>query len=295
MSRADRREQEREYIKFNKKFNKLNGPQKELANKIGREMANIYIKKLLDGLDRSVSAAAILLGADIKKAYEVSFLVGKLLGEDTRKVQEFEEQFIKEEDCKMAMKKIDKEVKSEIEKLISEGVSKKGAIEKLVFKFPRLSKSMLTNAYQSVKEEIQEQNKEEEDPEVEAAVKYIFQEEKEVKKEDKEVETKEVESIPANNTPITESVTTEIEHIAEDSKMIEEAGETVEMMVDTSEGLEVLEEIKIFKVKGNNGEYEADSRKGVILSREDRSIYFENEEQLDEWVNEFKRVFGMIK
>lgn len=285
MSRADRRWQEREYARFNKKFNKLNGPQKELANKVGREVADMYIKKLLDGLDRSVSAAAILSGADMKKANEVTFLVGKLLGEDTYKVQEFENQFIKEEDCQMAIKKIDEEVKREVEKLINEGVNKKEAIEKLVFKFPKLSKSMLTNAYQRVKEEIQTDNKntQDEDSEVTAALEYIF-EEKEVKKEveKSEVNDKDVQALEES-----------AEKIIEEAKKMQ--CKDVANNAPTESKLQVLEEVKIVKVKGENGIYEAETGKGVILSSENASICFQNEEQLNEWVSEFKEVFNMVK
>lgn len=298
MSRSDRREQEREYAKFNKKFNKLSQSQKEVANKIGREMANMYIKKLLDGLDRSISAAAILLGMDMKKADECSFLSGKLLAEDTYKIQEFENQFKKEEDCQMAIKKINEDVKSEVEKLINEGVNKKEAIEKLVFKFPKLSKAMITNAYQKVKEEIEEKSKDKkEDQEVEKAAEEILgiidgEITKEVTKETLEkwdkkynpngklaAEVKEIEKSEENKEEVNEM----------------EAKEVVANNATTENKLQVIEEVKIIKVKGENGEYEADSRKGVMLKNEGITMFFESIEQLDNFTSEFKKVFKMVK
>lgn len=295
MNRQAKRQKQREMSKIENVISKLTPEQIKIIDHLStvkaKQKSDMELAEIAMTIDRNLSAALITLGLDLKQVDKIESLISELTEEDSLKYKEMSKKY-SEEEFRIIMKKIDGEIRKEIEKLLEKKLSKKQAIEELQFKFSTLSKSMITNAYQKVKEELEENKKEEaDDLEVEAALKYIFEEEKEVKKEDKTVEIKEVESNVSNN------AITENNHIAEDGKMVKEetkvkAGEVV---VDTSEGLQVLEEIKIFKVKGNNGEYEADSRKGVILSREDRSIYFENEEQLDEWVNEFKRVFGMIK
>lgn len=48
--------------------------------------------------------------------------------------------------------KIEKEVNEYIEGLLEQGLSKKQTMDDLIFKFPKLSKSMLLNAYAKVKE-----------------------------------------------------------------------------------------------------------------------------------------------
>ncbi|EGO87969.1 hypothetical protein CBCST_08454 [Clostridium botulinum C str. Stockholm] len=83
----------------------------------------------------------------------------------------------------------------------------------------------------------------------------------------------------------------ETEYIVESEEKLEENKK------EEVKGLKVLEEkvVKTIKVEGENGVYEAETGKGVILSRENASIRFENEEQLDSWVKEFKQVFKMVK
>jgi len=61
-------------------------------------------------------------------------------------------------------------------------------------------------------------------------------------------------------------------------------------------GLKVIEEkvMRKVKVQGENGIYEAETSKGVMLTRNGMSIGFQTEEELNEWVIEFKNVFKMI-
>lgn len=159
----------------------------------------------------------------------------------------------------MSIKNINGEFRKEVIKLIENNVDKKKAIGDLQFKYPTLSKNIINNTYQKIKEEL-DRDKEKVDTQIEAAFEYIFGEGEAMEKEDKKVDVEEV-----NKAKI--------------------------------KGLKVLEEkvIKAIRVEGANGYYEAQTDRGVVLNNDDRNIRFENEQQLEEWVNEFKLVFNMIK
>lgn len=181
MNRADKRRNEREIKKLNKVLNKFTPQQlnvvEALSNEKGKIISDTYIAKYAANLDRNISAALIEHGFDLETAFKIENTLAELMIEDTKKVMEIESQYEIEEECEMAVKKMNEEVKLEAKKLIEKGVTKKEAIETLRFKFPKLSKSMVTNEYQKLKEEIQQEN-----PEVKEAVEYIFSDGK--KKED---------------------------------------------------------------------------------------------------------------
>lgn len=72
------------------------------------------------------------------------------------------------------------------------------------------------------------------------------------------------------------------DHIAEVSQKVDE--------------LEVLEEevIKSIKVKGRNGVYQAKTGLGVALENGEYKLAFSNVEEVEEFCNEFKKVFERI-
>ena len=72
------------------------------------------------------------------------------------------------------------------------------------------------------------------------------------------------------------------DHIAEVSKKVED--------------LEVLEEvvIKEVKLKGRNGVYQAKTGLGVALENGEYKLAFSNVEEVEEFCNEFKKVFERI-
>ena len=63
------------------------------------------------------------------------------------------------------------------------------------------------------------------------------------------------------------------------------------------EGLKVLEEkvIKTVKVEGKNGIYTGTTGEGIVLTKDNATISFENIEQLENFTEEYKQVFEMVK
>ncbi len=109
-------------------------------------MTKKYIDNFSEVADRAISAVLIDEGYTTDEVYKLELKITELMEEDNRKIIELERENVD-------MAKIDKEVKEYIEELLKKGVSKKQAIDDLVFKFPKLSKSMLLNVYTKVKKE----------------------------------------------------------------------------------------------------------------------------------------------
>ena len=59
--------------------------------------------------------------------------------------------------------------------------------------------------------------------------------------------------------------------------------------------LKVVEDVRKITVEGMNGTYEAETNMGVVLKKETAKISFANEEELEEFTEEFKQVFAMIR
>lgn len=263
MSRTEIRAYEREEDKFQKKFEKLNPTLKGLVVRLGQYMSNKYIARYMADLDRNIDAAVILSGGNTKQAFEMSYLVGQLMAEDSHKTSEFESEFNSEEECQMAVDKIVEEIKVEVKKLIEAGVTKKKAIEELTFKFPKLSKSMVTNVYQRTKEEL------EEDPRITEGLKYIFEGEDEMKDDKKVLE-------------VGEKLEKKAEEVKVETPVVEKVNEESKLKVLT------------MTLKGENGTYRA-CKNGVELTEMGSIISFESIGQVDEFANEVKQVFEMMK
>ncbi|KEH91662.1 hypothetical protein Z962_p0038 (plasmid) [Clostridium botulinum C/D str. BKT12695] len=299
MNRAERRRKDRNFKKNLEAINKLTPQQTKLidiaATQRAQAISNNKIQDFKQLIDRNMTAAFIELDWDNDKILKFQDRIEELFLEDVEKSNNLEKE-------KIDMKKVEETVRKAVEEVLKEGLKKKDAIEKLAFKFPKLSKSMITNAYQNVKEE---KATELEEKATDKAVEYIFakgEEEEKLKKEFKEmknvkskVEGSSQKEVVAKSATVEEKAVVkenlETEHIVENEEKLEENKK------QEVKGLKVLEEkvVKTIKVEGENGVYEAETGKGVILSRENASIRFENEEQLDSWVKEFKQVFKMVK
>ena len=59
--------------------------------------------------------------------------------------------------------------------------------------------------------------------------------------------------------------------------------------------LKVVEDVRKITVEGLNGTYEAETNLGVVLKKETAKISFANLEELEEFTEEFKQVFAMIR
>lgn len=189
------------------------------------------------------------------------------------------------------MAKIQAEVRIYMEGLIKEGKSKKEILEDTRFKFPKLSKSMINNAYGHIQDEL----------ETEDAAAYILEDNKKIKEEIKKdiKKNKKKSEEKAGIEELTKKEQEEfiqevVKNIREEIENCEEVKEEKEM--GKVEELEVLEEIVIkeVKLKGSNGVYNAKTGIGVQLENEGYKLSFANVEELESFCSEFKKVFARI-
>ena len=332
MNRNQRREQSKELKKNTSAINSLTPPQAKVLNLVAEEKAlaisNMYILNFQKVLDRSMSAALIEYGMELKTIDEVQKSMSKLLIEDSEKSKKLEGENIN-------MSNIEKDVQDAVEILLEEGKGKKQAIDILIYKFPTLSKSMLINAYAKIvlehkpaganysKEEITEEfnikstrlsGKEMIDHAMEkygftksTAQTYYYKWKKEFMGADKVVPAPEEETqknivvkenpkmiIETNGYGISKEVKEKAENIIKAVEGLQIGTPVVEKAeITETKGLKILNEliIKTIKVQGENGIYYADTNEGVTL---DKTISFKNEKELNAWVEEFRKVFKLI-
>lgn len=291
MNRSERRRKEREVkktvdtelIKFRKLFSKFdNNDFNIIENVIENRVANV-LEESSYILDMIYSAKLTDLGFSWEQVEKFNNEVSKTFEEDGIKIQKLKMKLGKEYEKEMA--KISAAVEKRIKELIESKTNKKETIEILLEENPLLTKSMLTNAYSRVSAGLkQEQVKEEseEDPEVNEAAKEIIniiEERKDMRKDDFQEKTEKgfkdeevvvsgatVEQANLNPSVIAENATTQ------------------------GKGLKVLS----MTLKGENGTYRA-CENGVELTEMGSIICFENIGQVNEWANEVKKVFGMLK
>lgn len=153
-----------------------------------RKNEKIRYDNMIEALDRCLSAG-LIQNTDFSFKYIEHILndMADLMLEDTRKVAKLKKE-CKGEEWVMTINKFESEVRERAIQLIKEGAKQKEAIEKLAFEFPKLSKSMVTNAFKKVKEELEKESKqeekvEEEPPKKEKAKKENKKEEQEEKSE----------------------------------------------------------------------------------------------------------------
>lgn len=267
MNRQAKRRKKREMDKIEETIEKLTPRQLEvvehLANVKAKILADNHMNELTTIIDRNLSATLISLGLNFKQIDKIEGIMAKMTEEDSLKYKKITEKYKSEKEFEEFMKKVERDVRREIEIILDKGISKKEAIEELQFKFPALSKSMLINAYQKVKEELEDKKESVEvtDEEIEEAVKYIFEEEEKMKNEGKEIVTKN-------------------DNANEVKKNVEEK--------------ECKLKIKSMVVEGENGTYKICSE-GVELNRDTSVMFFENIEQLEKFMDEYKQAFQMLK
>mgnify|MGYP001559814491 FL=1 len=260
MNRSERRRKDRNFKKNLEAINKLTPQQTKVVDIVATQRAQLIANKKIEEfeqlLDRNMTAAFVEWDWNKDKILKFQDRMAELLLEDTEKSQILEKENVD-------MKKVEESVRKAVEEVLVEGLKKKDAIEKLAFKFPKLSKSMITNAYQNVKEE---KKKELEEKATDKAVEYILaegEEEEKLKKELKEMKNVKSKVEGSSKEEVVEQNTTE----KEKEDHVDEVGEKIQLEENEHNGLQVLEEVKIIKLKGLNGVYEADSRKGVEIGR----------------------------
>lgn len=303
MNRQQRRQKERGIKKKINFLEKLTPEQLKKVDELSKQVANVKIEEFGQLVDRNMSAVLIERDWALDEIERMQNRMSELLIEDTEKTQKLEKE-------NLNFMKVEKEVREYIEGLLEKGISKKQAVDDLVFKFPKLSKSMLLNAYARVK---QEKGYTENRVSREEVYKYFdkysiqFNASEMIKSAMEQFGFTESTAQTyyykwkkeyMSNKPVENVVEKEVKNQeAEKEKIVqaEKAIKKVEGEKVMESKLHVLEEVKIIKVKGENGEYEADSRKGVMLKNEGITMFFESTEQLDNFTKEFKEVFKMIK
>lgn len=326
-NRESRRAQPKKLQKATKDINSLTPAQARVANLVAMERADIIVDRYIQNFetlfDRNMSAALIDFGIGYEYIEGIQGNMAKMLLEDSKKSKK-----LKEGNFNMAV--IEQKVLDEVKEILETQVGKNESIEKLRDKFPRLSRSMLVNAYVKVKKEmgLTENRISKEtvylefdknvtklsgvDMVINVINKFGFTESTAktyYSKWKKEYMTGKAETAPVLKTHV--ASTKQVEENAK--KMIEAVKERqciqpvekeVEVEINKMEVVKVKGTLKIIesnvivrktvKVEGANGNYNADTEKGITLSREDMSISFENVEQLDEWISEVKAVFALV-
>ncbi|MCM0648661.1 hypothetical protein NBE98_09770 [Clostridium swellfunianum] len=290
MNRAERREYLRKEEKLKKCINSMTPMQLELIEQLAemkaRELADNKIDEFRDTLDRCMTALLILSMPE-KNWSDIDLIIdelAELVHEDVTKILQFKNECKGDQEImNKTMQKYEDDVKVMCEKLVSEGIKQKKAIDELMVAFPKLTKSMLTNAYKKIKSDWDKQL--EEDLEVQEAadeIMEIINENEENKEADKILEEVDKFTEQAEKAPV-------VVCKGNSCKIISEQEETkVEKPMKETKALKVLS----MNLQGENGNYKV-CQNGVELSNANMILSFENEEQLDRFVDEFKQVFAM--
>jgi len=327
VNRAERRRNESNLKKNTQIINKLTPEQAKLMDKIAEEKANKisnkYIDKFGDLIDRSMTAALLDFGLELEEAELIQKNMSELFKEDSIKIEKLEGENID-------MATIELDVTTAIKDILQTSKGKKEDIENLTYKFSNLSRSMLINAYAKVKKEMgltkETVSKELVDAYfvknemklsgkqmvtgamskfnfTESTAKTYYSKWKKEYMVDKTSNDPLLPKKPTIETATQEEIEYNTKKIIETAKEIQcipvivQAVEILNKMeVTEMKGLKVIEEkvIKTIKVEGENGVYAATTGKGITLTKNDMTIGFENEEQLNEWITEIKAVFAMV-
>lgn len=320
-NRETRRAQPKELQKATRDINSLTPMQARVAQKVAMERADLIVDRYIQNFetlfDRNMSAALIDFGIEYDDIDGIQKNMSDMLIEDSKKSKKLEEGHFN-------MTEIEIKVLAAVKGLLEKEVSKKESIELLQDKFPRLSRSMLLNAYVKIRKEmglIENRVSKETvylefdknvtklsgvDMVINAINKFGFTDSTAktyYSKWKKEYMTGKIDTAPVALTdePIVKETTVEnaarIIEAAKERQCLEPVEKEVEV-VEVKGSLKVIESNVVVRktliVEGANGLYAADTEKGVTLSREDMSISFSNVEQLDEWISEVRAVFAMV-
>ena len=308
MNRQTRRQQDKNLKKNTQAINSLTPAQARIADLVADERANIYINNFNKTVDRNMTAALINYGVNYEDIEGIQNDMSILFEEDTIKSKKLN----LEEGLNLT--KIELEVREAVREVLKNFTVKKLAIEELAFKFPKLSKSMLINAYGSVELELKKEvykdiEKVLKDLNADETIKLIVNKYKLIK----DIASKyyyawKKDYMLRGPVSLEKATPQEIEKNAE--KIIKKAKErqciesvAQKTIIEKEEevivkGLKIVESNvvvrKTIKVEGENGAYAADTINGVILSKNNMVISFNNIEELETWVSEFKEVFTLV-
>ena len=147
MSRQAKRAQDRELKKDIKAVGSLTPRQEQMMERKAINISNRYIEEYGMLIDRSLTAALVDYGIMYGDIEIINRNMSELLLEDSKKTHILEGE-------NLDMVAIQKEVQEAIEKLLEDGTEKKKTINILIYKFPKLSKSMLLTAYGKIRRDL---------------------------------------------------------------------------------------------------------------------------------------------
>lgn len=281
--KSNKKKKETELDKAFRWINSLSGERAGFIREFARWQSKKDVDKAVSAIDRCMSAAiANVLDAEWEVIEEIQDNLTQYLSEDIEKMNENR---IRYGGIDMASKKINEQEKlviKRVNELIDEGTKQNEMVKVLALEFPMLSKAMITNAIKRVKSGRLKN--------IEDAANYILQDSKKMKEKIKS-DAREIAKNFADN--LEEELEKE-DHIPEVEQ--EEIKEEVKEEKEMVKGLEILEEVvvKTVRAKGNNGVYEAKTGVGVALENEGYKVAFKSVDELNEFYNEFKKMFEVI-
>lgn len=257
----EREKKEEQLVKDLKSLQKLQRHHLETVNRVVKATFELNKEELLDAVDRNLTASLIEHDLNMKQIRSIQDTTFVLSEEEVQKLINLEKENVD-------MAKLQAEAREYMRELIGQGKGRKEVTAETSFKYPKLSKTMINNAFGKIQEEM----------EIEDAAAYILDEKKEIK-EDKEMKKMSEKDVKKLAKQIVKNIVEDEENVAKE--------------VD---GFEVLEEvvIKEVKLKGRNGVYKAKTGLGVALENEGYKLAFSNIEELESFCNEFKKVFERI-
>lgn len=249
---------EEQLVKDLKSLQKLPRHHLEIVNRVIKATFELNKEELLNAVDRNLTASLIEHDLNMKQIRSIQDTTFILSEEEVQKLINLEKENVD-------MAKLQAEVREYMKELIGQGKGRKEVTAETSFKYPKLSKTMINNAFGKIQEEM----------EIEDAAAYILDEKKD-DKEMKKISEKDVKKLAKQI----------VKNIVEDEE------DTIKEVDD----FEILEEvvIKEVKLKGKNGIYEAKTGLGVALESEGYKLAFSSIEELESFCNEFKKVFERI-
>lgn len=274
-----------------------------------KELVDIEIKKydqkLSQAMDRCFTAAMIdktpYSLEEINRIFEYSYM---LIEEDVEKIK-----ILMNEgggDWMRAADKYQEEVKERVMQLIEKGTKDKIAKEILIAEFPKLSKSMISNAFKKIKEQIAKEKLEDDqeannildniDSDVKEGLEKIFPEEFEKMEENKISE----KAMKKRNTKIqkieNEKVAKEVNRLSDKQEVEKVIGESVKEAISISKDIEVVS-MKVRKELEANTEFglvRANTDEGIKFVNPNAEMWFGDQETLMRFYQVGKKIFEMI-
>lgn len=254
----EREKKEEQLVKDLKSLQKLQRHHLETVNRVVKATFELNKEELLDAVDRNLTASLIEHDLNMKQIRSIQDTTFVLSEEEVQKLINLEKENID-------MAKLQAEVREYMKELIGQGKGRKEVTAETSFKYPKLSKTMINNAFGKIQEEM----------EIEDAAAYILDE----KKEDKEMKKMSEKDVKKLAKQIVKNI-------------VEDEEDTIKEV----DGFEVLEEvvIKEVKLKGANGVYQAKTGLGVALENEGYKLAFSSVADVESFCNEIKKVFERI-